>query len=306
MLLYIAMIIVVTIPVIGILKLLSIIVPAPSGGGTLGSLVDIFFSMCISITLILAAWMTLHWFDRRPIILLGLVFSTRGIREFSLGFGIGFVNMFLLFILLWTLGFIEVTAININLQGSLIILQYMVFFTFGAAIEELIFRGYFFQTLIESTRSWIATLIVSLAFAAIHVSNANYNLLSALHLFMHGILFCLVYIKTRSLWIPIGMHAAWNWVQGALLGINVSGTPISNSLLTSMLKGGEILSGGEFGIEGSILSPVLSLIIIIYLWKAKWFKPSQFQYDLWKKYPAGFGIAPLAIETNNISITEDV
>jgi membrane protease YdiL (CAAX protease family) len=306
MLLYTSMIIVAAIPVIALLKLLSLIAPAPSSSRAIGSLADIIFNICISVTLILAAWMTLNWFDRRPFALLGLAFSPKGLREFLLGFAIGFINLFLLFVILWIADLIKINAGNLNPQFSLMALQYLIFFTFGAAIEELIYRGYFFQTLIESTRPWVATMIVSFVFASIHLTNANYSWGSALHLFMHGILYCIVYIKTRSLWIPIGLHAAWNWIQGALLGVSVSGFPVANSLLISTLEGPEILSGGEFGIEGSILSPFVSLIIIIYLWKVKWFKPSRLQYSLWKKYPAGFGIAQLEKETKDIGIAESL
>jgi membrane protease YdiL (CAAX protease family) len=143
---------------------------------------------------------------------------------------------------------------------------------------------------------WIAILGFSLIFSLGHIFNEDMSYVSAGCLFLHGILLSMVYFKTRSLWIPIGIHIAWNWTQGPLWGIRVSGTQIPNTLLTSMPKGTELLSGGNFGVEGSLITVIITLGLLLYIWKARWIKPTEEMAALWRKYPSGFGLTPTHLQ----------
>ena len=100
-------------------------------------------------------------------------------------------------------------------------------------------------------------------------------------------------MKTLSLWMPIGIHIAWNWTQGPLWGMNVSGMDIKDSFLISAPRGPELLSGGEFGAEGSLISAVVIAALCWYLWRAEWIKPSESIASIWRKYPSGFGVEPV-------------
>jgi hypothetical protein len=171
-------------------------------------------------------------------------------------------------------------------------LTYLVVFTVAGTLEELANRGYFFQALIEGTRALIAILGLSLVFSLGHIPNEDFSWIAGLCLFTQGVLFGLAYLKTRSLWIPIGIHVAWNWTQGSLWGIKVSGTKISNTLLESVPKGPELLSGGSFGIEGSLITLIVTIMLVLYIWKAKWIRPTEEMAALWRGYPSGFGLEP--------------
>ena len=74
--------------------------------------------------------------------------------------------------------------------------------------------------------------------------------------------------------------------------MNVSGTEVSNTLFVCEPTGSILLSGGNFGAEGSLISIVISIFFIVFLLKSNWLKPADFRLALWRKYPAGFGIDP--------------
>ena len=138
----------------------------------------------------------------------------------------------------------------------------------------------------------ISILVLSFIFSLVHIFNEDFSWIGGVSLFLHGILFGLVYFKTRSLWVPIGLHVAWNWTQGPLWGMKVSGTGIAHTFMVSVPKGPELLSGGEFGAEGSLITVIVSAALVLYVWKAKWIRPTEEKAVLWRRYPLGFGLAP--------------
>ncbi|MDA3914137.1 type II CAAX endopeptidase family protein [Oleiagrimonas sp.] len=138
----------------------------------------------------------------------------------------------------------------------------------GAGIsEEIFFRGALFRIVEEGLGTWIALLVSALAFGAIHLGNANATLWSGLAIAIEaGILFGLVYHVTRSLWLCMGLHAAWNMMEGPVFGTSVSGlTP--HGWLKSSLTGPDWLSGGPFGPEASLVTVacclLLSLVFVV-------------------------------------------
>jgi membrane protease YdiL (CAAX protease family) len=278
-------------PIIFILKLIGWLFPI-SGGVGLTSPINIIFMIGLSITIVIAAYITLRWVDKRPYELLGLNFSLSSIREFLIGCLIGGVNLISVVLLLSALGFLKISWSGINSVVMQTIGIYTLVFAGGATIEELINRGYIFQALCEGTRTWIAVFVTSLIFSLIHLSNQHMSVSSILHLFIHGILYAVVYLKTRSLWAAIGVHWAWNWFQGAIFGIPVSGTTISNTLFLSHPQGAVIFSGGQFGIEGSILACLISLVFVVFVWRTKWLSPTERMVTLWNQYPDGFRLDP--------------
>ena len=185
---------------------------------------------------------------------------------------------------------IELSVINYTLFTS--ILKYFIVFAVAAVFEEVLNRGYFFQALIEGTRTWIAVAIVAVIFIIGHASNTGFAWNNAIFFFTHGALYCILYILIRSIWVPAGFHLAWNWTQGPLFGMNVSGTVVNNTMFSCEAKGPILLTGGEFGAEGSLITIIISMVFIVLLIKYKWLKPAAFRSALWRKYPAGFGLEP--------------
>lgn len=286
-LIFLGMTIVCFIPVAGLLKLWDVLSPDKAGTGgsdEFTSLVMIIFYLGLDVAIILGSWLTLRWIDKRPYALLGFDFNRGAWKEFLKGFLLGFINFLIIFLILKCSGVIETQFSTLNLSLFKGILIYFITFTVAAVFEELFNRGYIFQALIEGTRAWIAVMIISLLFVAGHSTNTGFSWNNAVFFFIHSILYCLLYIKTGSIWTPIGFHLSWNWTQGSIFGMNVSGTVMKNTLLTTKPIGPEILSGGEFGAEASIISSIISVILILLILKYSWPKPAVFRIKLWNKY----------------------
>jgi uncharacterized protein len=123
-----------------------------------------------------------------------------------------------------------------------------------AIMEELLFRGILFRWLEEFSGSWAALIVTSALFGLAHSQNPGATLFSTFAIAVEGgLLLSGAYMLTRSLWMPIGLHAAWNFTQGPVLGVPVSGNPV-HGLIRAKLEGPAILSGGTFGLEASIIA----------------------------------------------------
>jgi membrane protease YdiL (CAAX protease family) len=120
-------------------------------------------------------------------------------------------------------------------------------------VEEIVGRGVLFRVVEDGMGSWIALAVSSLLFGVAHALNPNATLWSFLAIAILGVLLGLLYMVTRSLYVCIGVHAAWNIVQGPVLGIPVSGND-PQGLLVATLSGPTWLSGGAFGAETSMVS----------------------------------------------------
>lgn len=129
-----------------------------------------------------------------------------------------------------------------------------------AAVEEIVFRGVIFRIMEEWLGFHPALLISALLFGLAHLPTPGANLLSVISAVSGGIMMCLAFSLTRRLWLPVFMHAGWNFAQ-VLFGLTVSGLSEFNgySPLQSRLHGPELLTGGKFGIENSI--PAIAMVI---------------------------------------------
>ncbi len=123
---------------------------------------------------------------------------------------------------------------------------------FAAISEEMMFRGVLFRWLEEWGGSWVALFVTSALFGCAHLLNPHASPIAAAGIaFEAGVMLGAAYMLTRSLWMPMGLHAAWNFAQGEIYDIPVSGTP-AHGLLTARLSGPPLLSGNGFGLEASV------------------------------------------------------
>lgn len=155
--------------------------------------------------------------------------------------------------------------------GKTAIVSLIVLIIAGAA-EEALFRGYPLQTFERAKLAWVGVLVTSAAFAAAHLRNPNVTLtLSMLNTALAGVWFAVAYLRTRSLWFPLGLHWAWNWTQVSLLGIPVSGSQrvAPAPLLHAMNVGPDWLTGGPYGLEGGAACSLALLISMIIVWRTK-------------------------------------
>lgn len=137
-------------------------------------------------------------------------------------------------------------------------LELMAVFLPAVFHEELLFRGYPFQKIWRTHRLG-AVLFSSVVFAALHGGNNAISLLALANLFFAGILLALAYVRYERLWFPIGIHLGWNLLSGPILGYNVSGYISSATVLRTVGRGSPWLTGGLFGIEGSVWIVVVEL-----------------------------------------------
>lgn len=152
------------------------------------------------------------------------------------------------------------------------------FFILAAAAEEVLFRGYPLQTLTRAHLAWVGVILTSVPFALAHLGNPNaVPGFTFINTALAGIWLGAAYLRTRSLWFPLGIHWAWNWTMGAILGLPVSGidalTPAP--LLHASVTGPAWLTGGSYGIEGGAACTIALLISTIFIWYIPFLRPTE-------------------------------
>ena len=137
-------------------------------------------------------------------------------------------------------------------------------FLMGAVFEEILFRGIVFR-LIDDRWNTVAALIISaLIFGAIHFANTGATLWSSAAIAIEaGLMLGAAYKFSRTLWLPIGIHWAWNYVQGNVFGFAVSGSNAGSHIFSPIISGPNLVTGGVFGAEASIITVGVGLILTI-------------------------------------------
>ena len=172
-------------------------------------------------------------------------------RELSLGLAAGF----LLFALIVGVAAVADIYNIVGTGGTSDLLRLFVTVALApAVIEEIIFRGILFRWVEEFAGSWAALVLTSALFGIVHIYNPNATWFSSFAIAVEaGLLLGGAYMLTRSLWAPIGLHFAWNFTQGFIFDVPVSGTD-QDGLVDARLSGPELLSGGGFGLEASVIA----------------------------------------------------
>jgi len=150
------------------------------------------------------------------------------------------------------------------------VLGTFVAFVFVGWNEELLSRGYHLQTIASGINLFWGVIISSAVFGLLHLGNPNATWVSAAGIFFAGLYLAYGYIRTKQLWLSIGLHIGWNFFEGVVFGFPVSGLDIY-PLLRIKVHGPELWTGGAFGPEaGLIVLPSLILgALLIYLYTAK-------------------------------------
>jgi membrane protease YdiL (CAAX protease family) len=216
---------------------------------------------------VLANLLTMRIFDRRPFTDIGLGGGTPALRNFGLGvlFGGGAAALMLLAPLLAGTGHLVARAGSNAGWPSLIF--YLAAIWLGAAGEEMIFRGYAFQLLVQKIGPYATILPVAVIFGFAHASNPNSSQLGILNTMIWGVLLGYAFLRSRDLWLPIGLHYGWNAVL-PLFGVNLSGLTID---VTRYLYKWDLLplwSGGSYGPEGGLLATIFTIALFFALAKA--------------------------------------
>jgi len=143
------------------------------------------------------------------------------------------------------------------------------FAVMAAITEEILFRGLLFRLSSKLVGTWGALIITSGLFGLAHKANPGATIGSSVAIALEaGVLLGAAYAATQRLWLPIGLHIGWNFTEGPLFGMTLSGNKMSEGVLRGSLSGPGMLTGGAFGPEASIVAVLVCLVAaIFFLWK---------------------------------------
>lgn len=194
-------------------------------------------------------------------------FDFRWLKQILTGLAIGAALMIFPAIILTVSGLAhwQINSVSFNT-----IISGVIVFVGVAIAEEFLFRGFLFQRLLESLGQWPAQLIIAGMFLLTHVNNPGMigttKILASLNIFIASIMFGIAFIKTKSLAMPLGLHFMANFMQGTVLGFGVSGETEASLFKAFTVEGLVWLSGGQFGLEASILGLITVIIITVGLY----------------------------------------
>jgi membrane protease YdiL (CAAX protease family) len=143
----------------------------------------------------------------------------------------------------------------------------IVILLFGALAEELMFRGYPFQHLEKGIGAVGAIAVFSVLYGLLHLLNPGASRWGVVNTILIGILLSIAYLRTRSLWLPWGIHFGWNATLGSILGLPVSGFRFFNVYARTTVTGPKWVTGGSYGVEASAACAIAILIGIVIVWK---------------------------------------
>ncbi len=201
--------------------------------------------------------------EKRTSASMGLASGGKGlVSSIALGLGVGTL------LILCTVLFCTLTdAITVAYAPGNVLWIVGFFFAFiiQSFSEELLLRGYFMTALLRwKSNPWWAVVISALAFAFLHGGNSGVNLLGTINIFLFGILTALLTLRTGNLWCATALHAVWNFMQGNIFGISVSGTAVLPSVFeTTLAVGRDFTHGGAFGLEGGCVTTILLLLALV-------------------------------------------
>ena len=171
--------------------------------------------------------------------------------------------------LIYQIGGIGSFELNeLSLEPILFILGLFPFWLLQGGTEEVATRGWLLTRIAARTNLPLAIAISSSLFGILHMGNAGVTFLSVLNIILDGVLAGLLFIYTDSIWLVVAQHGTWNYVQGNLLGFQVSGTGADASIFSfTMGSGPDWLTGGTFGAEGSIITTLVLLVSLVIVYR---------------------------------------
>jgi uncharacterized protein len=230
----------------------------PPAAGIL-SFESVFRPLSLALVVALFAWMVkvADRSDQRPLAAQGLDSRIDWMRQFLWGCGLGVLLIGIAVGIVGTFGGYYAERIPINYPAVLAVIWVTLT---AAALEEVCFRGYPFQKLTESVGPYLAIAILSLLFGALHLLNAHSTWLGFINTALVGVPFAIFYLRTGQLWLPIGLHFAWNLALGTLFGLPVSGVSFFAVIHKGTAIGPAWLTGGNYGIEASLTGTFVILL----------------------------------------------
>jgi hypothetical protein len=217
------------------------------------------------VAILLAAWLIIHYWDELSFVEdMGYGWHFRG-KDILWGFIVAATIYAVGFIVSLLAGWVSIDGFHFD--PTYILLQFLLYILV-AVMEESMMRGFVLGHMLDvGMNKFLALLISSFLFACLHLGNPGITNFAMVNLTLAGILLGIAYIYTRNLWFSISLHLFWNFIQGPILGYEVSGTGGRNTLINLGISDNTLMNGGDFGFEGSLPCTILMLIatgLIIY------------------------------------------
>jgi uncharacterized protein len=245
-----------------------------------GKILAFIVVFAVNLILVVGAWRLLERKQLRDML---WKFSCDQWRPLALGLLAGFGEVVLVFGVMTALGVVHskwglasVSPKTIGMALGWIFASAII----GPIVEEVLNRGYWFQNIQRGWGVIAAAVVTSLLFGGLHLLNPNAELLGAINIVLSALTYVLGLLWFRSLWFPIGWHAAWNFLQFFMAGLPNSGISVSTmgldgtTLLVSTVSGPHWLSGGDFGMEASLVRTIVLIGAIAVMF---WLKQRQGQ-----------------------------
>ncbi|MBZ5725244.1 MAG: CPBP family intramembrane metalloprotease [Acidobacteriia bacterium] len=231
------------------------------GGEFAGATAAVFLSA------VFAGWLTLRIYENRPLVDLGLWLNRASADNLLFGLAGGAGAACLVLAPPLATGAAHLARLHpASVSG---VLFTIFFLAVGSAGEELFFRGYGFQLLLARLGPYATIVPVAVVFGLLHSANPNATWLGVANTAGFGIVFGYAYLRSRDLWLPIGLHFGWNFTL-PLFGASLSGIRMITEVTghEMMWTAGKLWSGGEYGPEASVLTSGVMILLFAYIWKA--------------------------------------
>jgi uncharacterized protein len=270
-LIYIVLVMVLTIPSAAVVRIVFFFAQSRMPSETAAAIAQLAFRATLLAAALAVGYFCARFIEGLPWRSLGLTFHSGWLRDLILGFAIGFATL-VVAVAIASKGL----RFSIPNSGWSPIIRSMigsgVLFFVGALAEEAMFRGYGLQTMMRAKLAGLGILLTSVPFGLVHLSNPNVVFgITFTNTALAGIWFAAGYLRTRSLWLPVGAHWSWNWALGWFFGLPVSGLNIiANPLLEAQDIGPKWLTGGSYGIEGGVACMIALILFTAFLWKTRW------------------------------------
>lgn len=232
---------------------------------------DLVFRLILLTASLVAGYICARLLEGLPWRSLGLTLHAHWLRDLIVGSALGVATLALATAVAFFSGGLRFALFSAGIRSVLITLVFTAgLFIVAALAEEALSRGYPLQTFVRARLAWLGILITSVAFGAGHLMNPNAGaMLAFVNTALAGVWLAVAYLRTRSLWFPLGVHWAWNWALGSLFGLPVSGiTKIApHPVLVGSDLGPAWLTGGSYGIEGGVACTVAVVVSTIFIWR---------------------------------------
>lgn len=229
----------------------------------LGLMISTSLSNAIIILSCIVMWKI---FDKKKVSGMGLTNLKEGYKEFISGLLFGTIAISIVAIILLLMGNVRLVNSLSKPQLSVALLEGLILFIFVGFGEEILGRAYIMSVLKQTRNKWLVLIISSVIFAILHLGNNGISILAFINLFLVGLLFGYMFMKSKNIWMPIGYHITWNYFQGYIWGFQVSGITTSGLYKIENINN-NIINGGLFGPEGGLIVTIVTCIAFYIVYK---------------------------------------